>query len=365
MLELAVPAWLLAVPLPWLAWWVIVQRKPGTPVSTTAPAIKHAQADILFNIIGNTQPHFNRTPWLWIIGCACMVIALARPQWIESAPNTYKGRDFLLALDVSGSMRAQDFDAQGRASAGAGTTAWMQEVGQRKEPLPRMPGAATPDGATLSRLDMLKQVVNQFLSERHGDRIGLIVFADDAYTLSPLTSDMNIVRSLLKEVRHGMAGEKTALGTAMALAVKRLQDREAKARILILLTDGSNTAGEIHPDAAAALAAEEGIRIYTVGIGSHQTVPFPRGPNEKPAYTEMPLDEDLLRRIAERTQGRYYAAAQTEEVQRIISDIEKLEKINIIDSALVQHIEWYWLPLIAGLALLMVSRSRARNEVLP
>ena len=132
MLELAVPAWLLALPLPWLAWWVTVRRKPGTPVSATAPAIKHAQADILFNIIGNTQPHLNRTPWLWIIGCACMVIALARPQWIESAPNTYKGRDFLLALDVSGSMRAQDFDAQGRASAKGGTTAWMQEVEKRR-----------------------------------------------------------------------------------------------------------------------------------------------------------------------------------------------------------------------------------------
>ncbi len=349
MLELAVPAWLLAVPLPWLAWWVTVRRKPGTPVSATAPAIKHAQADILFNIIGNTQPHLNRTPWLWIIGCACMVIALARPQWIESVPNTYKGRDFLLALDVSGSMRAQDFNAQGSASAEGGS----------------MPGAATLEGATLSRLDMLKKVVNQFLSERHGDRIGLIVFADDAYTLSPLTSDMNIVRSLLKEVRHGMAGEKTALGTAMALAVKRLQDDDAKARILILLTDGSNTAGEIHPDAAAALAAEEGIRIYTVGIGSHQIIPFPRGPNEKPAYTEMPLDEDLLRRIAERTQGRYYAAANTAEVQRIISDIEKIEKVDITDNALQKYTEWYWLPLISGLALLLASQYHARNEVLP
>ena len=332
MLELAAPWWLLAVPLPWLAWWGNGRLKSGKLPLATVPAIRHAQADVLLNLIGNTRPHINRTPWLWIIGCVCLVLALARPQWTDSAPNTYKGRDFLLALDVSGSMRAQDF---------------------------------TVEGATLSRLDMLKKVVSQFLSERHGDRIGLIVFADDAYTLSPLTSDMNIVRSLLQEVRHGMAGEKTALGTAMALAVKRLQDRDAKARVLILLTDGSNTAGEIHPDAAAALAAEEGIRIYTVGIGSHQTVAFPRGPNEKPAYTEMPLDEDLLRRIAERTQGRYYAAANTTEVQRIIGDIEKLEKIDITDNALLKHTEWYWLPLLAGLALLLASQRRARNEVLP
>ena len=332
MLELAAPWWLLAVPLPWLAWWSHLQLKSGKLIPTTPPAIKHAQADVLLGLIGDTQLRFNLTPWLWIIGCALLVIALARPQWTESAPNTYKGRDFLLALDVSGSMRAQDF---------------------------------TIDGITLSRLDMLKKVVNQFLSERHGDRIGLIVFADDAYTLSPLTSDMNIVRSLLKEVRHGMAGEKTALGTAIALAVKRLHDNSAKARVLILLTDGSNTAGEIHPDAATALAAEEGVRIYTVGIGSHQTVSFPRGPNETPAYTEMPLDEDLLRRIAVRTQGRYYAAANTEAVQRIISDIEQLEKIDITDSALLQHTEWYWLPLIAGLALLLAAQSRTHNEVLP
>ena len=332
MLELAAPWWLLAVPLPWLAWWSHLQLKSGKLIPTTPPAIKHAQADVLLGLIGDTQLRFNLTPWLWIIGCALLVIALARPQWTESAPNTYKGRDFLLALDVSGSMRAQDF---------------------------------TIDGITLSRLDMLKKVVNQFLSERHGDRIGLIVFADDAYTLSPLTSDMNIVRSLLKEVRHGMAGEKTALGTAIALAVKRLHDNSAKARVLILLTDGSNTAGEIHPDAATALAAEEGVRIYTVGIGSHQTVSFPRGPNETPAYTEMPLDEDLLRRIAVRTQGRYYAATNTEAVQRIISDIEQLEKIDITDSALLQHTEWYWLPLIAGLALLLAAQGRTHNEVLP
>lgn len=331
-LELAAPWWLLVVPLPWLAWWGSLRLKSDKLTPAIVPAIRHAQADVLLHLVGNTQPHINRTPWLWIIGCACMVIALARPQWVESAPNTYKGRDFLLALDVSGSMRAQDF---------------------------------TIDGATLSRLDMLKKVVNQFLSERHGDRIGLIVFADDAYTLSPLTSDMNVVRSLLKEVRHGMAGEKTALGTAMALAVKRLQGNDAKARVLILLTDGSNTAGEIHPDSAVALAAEEGIRIYTVGIGSHQTVAFPRGPKEKPAYAEMPLDEDLLRRIAERTQGRYYAAANTAEVQRIIGDIEKLEKIDITDNALLKYTELYWLPLIAGLALLLASQHRARNEVLP
>lgn len=330
MLEFASPWWLIAAPLPWLMWRYTLKSDRST--AAALPSIRHAQADILLTLIDNTRPHSNTTPWLWIIGCACLILALARPQWTESAPDTYKGRDFLLALDVSGSMRAQDF---------------------------------TVEGVTLSRLDMLKKVVNQFLSERHGDRIGLIVFADDAYTLSPLTSDMNVVRSLLQEVRQGMAGEKTALGTAIALTVKRLQDHAAKSRTLILLTDGSNTAGDIQPDAATTLAIEEGIRIYTVGIGSHQSVPFPRGPNEKPAYTEMPLDEDLLRRIAERTQGRYYAAANTEEVRRIISDIEQLEKIDITDSALLQHTEWYWLPLMLGLALFLMAQGRAHHEVLP
>ncbi len=357
MLEFASPWWLIIVPLPWLMWRYT--PKSGRSTAPTLPSIRHAQADILLTLIDDTRPRPNTTPWLWIIGCVCLILALARPQWTTSAPDTYKGRDFLLALDVSGSMRAQDFDAQGHA-------------------------VATAEGVTLSRLDMLKKVVNQFLSERHGDRIGLIVFADDAYTLSPLTSDMNVVRNLLNEVRQGMAGEKTALGTAMALAVKRMknhdaqgrtsavdsttprmEEADAKARILILLTDGSNTSGEIHPDAAAALAAEEGIRIYTVGIGSHQTVAFPRGPNEKPAYTDMPLDEDLLRRIANRTQGRYYAAANTEEVQRIINDIEKIEKIDITDSALLKHTEWYWLPLLVGLMLLLAAQGRAHNEVLP
>lgn len=336
MLEFAAPSWFLALPLPWLAWMSAARFRSGTSVSSRPAALLHSQADVLAELAAQPLSRRARLPWLWMVGCALLMTALARPQWVESAPNIYKGRDFLLAIDVSGSMRAQDF---------------------------------TVDEKNLSRLDMLKRVVNQFLAERHGDRIGLVVFADDAYTLAPLTSDMNIVRALLGEVRHGMAGEKTALGTAVALAVKRLQNHgaqgDSKSRALILLTDGSNTAGAISPDAATLLAKQEGVRIYTVGIGSHRQVPFPRGTKETPAITEMPFDEDLLRRMAEQTGGHYYAAGNTEEMRRIIGDIEQLEKTNIVDDAATLRTEWYWLPLIIGLALLLISQMRMRAEVLP
>ena len=335
MLEFAAPLWFFTLPLPWLAWIGAARFRGRASVSSRPAALLHSQADVLAELTAQPLSRHAHLPWLWIVGCVLLMTALARPQWVESAPNTYKGRDFLLAIDVSGSMRAQDFIV---------------------------------DGKTLSRLDMLKRVVNQFLAERHGDRIGLIVFADDAYTLAPLTSDMNIVRALLDEVRHGMAGEKTALGTAVALAVQRLQynsQGSSKSRALILLTDGSNTAGAISPDAATLLAKQEGVRIYSVGIGSHRQVPFPRGTKETPAITEMPFDEDLLRRMAEKTGGHYYAASNTEEMRRIISDIEQMEKIDIVDDAAMLRTEWYWLPLIIGLALLLIHQAREHVEVLP
>lgn len=329
MLEFAAPWWFLALPVPWLAWLGLArirQDKQSRPL-----AILHAQADLLAGL-AEALPARQRAHWPWLLGCALLIAALARPQWVDTTTSTYQGRDFLLALDVSGSMRAQDF---------------------------------VVDGRLLNRLDMLKRVVDQFLAGRRGDRIGLIVFGDDAYTLSPLTSDMRLVRTLLDEVRNGMAGEKTALGNAVALAVERLRDHEATTRTLVLLTDGSNTAGTITPEAATMMAKEESVRIYAVGIGSHRKVPFPRGANEAPAITEMPLDEDLLRRMAQQTGGRYYLAENTEEMRRIITDIEQLEKVNIRDSAALQRGEWYWLPLAAGLALLLFWHLRARQEVLP
>ncbi|MFZ5593639.1 MAG: vWA domain-containing protein [Pseudomonadota bacterium] len=331
MLEFAAPWWLLALPVPWLVWLSLARRRRGKQTGAPA-ALIHAQADILAELAAQPSSRSDPVPWLWILGCTLLLTALARPQWVDTTAGTYQGRDFLLAIDVSGSMRAQDF---------------------------------VVDGQIINRLDMLKRVVDRFLVGRRGDRIGLIVFGDDAYTLAPLTGDLDLVRTLLDEVRNGMAGEKTALGNAVALAVERLRDHEATTRTLVLLTDGSNTAGTITPEAATMMAKEESVRIYAVGIGSHRKVPFPRGANEAPAITEMPLDEDVLRRMAQQTGGRYYLAENTEEMRRIITDIELLEKVDIRDNADSRRSEWYWLPLAAGLVLLLVWHLRARREVLP
>ncbi len=325
MLTLAAPLWLLLLPLPWLLWFARRRRRG----SDQARALRHPQAALLDQLQAQL-PATVALPWRWLLGTMLLVAALSRPQWLEQQQES---RNFILAIDVSGSMRAQDF--------------------------------SDADGHPISRLEMVKQVVSQFMASRQGDRIGLIIFADDAYTLSPLTTDYRLIQQFLTDVKNGMAGEKTALGQAIALGVKRLLAQPRESRALILLTDGTNSAGRITPLTALTMAKNEGVRIYSIGIGSHGKVLFPRGPVERPDYKEVAMDEAFLKKIAEESGGRYYRASATEELRRIVHDVEVLETTTTPSSAVVERREWYPFLLLGGLCLITVAVVRGEREVAP
>jgi Ca-activated chloride channel family protein len=321
MLSMATPLWLLALPLPWLAWWLGRRRRAA---SRGASALYHPQAELLARLSRETR---GRLPWLWLLGCSLLLLALTRPQWLD---DEHQGRNFLLAIDISSSMKAQDFFVDGRA---------------------------------VNRLDAVKYVARNFIEQRRGDRIGLLVFADDAYTLVPLSGDLGLVRHQLDQIDQGMAGQKTALGQAIALGVKRLERQDAHSRNLILLSDGSNTAGDIHPLNALQIAKLKGVKIYTIGVGNPGKVLFQRGPVEQPDYVAVPLDEKLLKQLATETGGHYYNAGNTEALEQIMADIEQQETVPLRQTG-SPPVEWYLAPLLAGLLLLGLARWRSNREVL-
>lgn len=328
MFQFASWAWLLALPLPSLIWWALKHRPP----QRAQAALFHPQATLLARLASEQAPVTRRWPWLWIIGCALLIVALARPVWISLLPGEYPARDFMIAIDISGSMRAQDFII---------------------------------DGQRVDRLAVVKKMVDGLLAARRGDRAGLIVFGDDALTLSPVSHDLPLVRELLKEIDHGIAGEKTALGDAVALAVKRLRERPPEARILLLFSDGANTAGALLPARAAELARQYKVRIYSIGIGREGRVPYPGGPKGDTILTELPMDEGTLKALADDTGGRYYRAERSETLQAVLAEIDRAERVTVkLDHVGTRH-DWYGLPLALGLLLLALALSLRRHEVLP
>lgn len=336
MFEFATPYWLLLLPLPYLLWLLTSRaRQPAVSTennSSTIAAIRHSQAELLTQLARATSQK-SRLPWLWLLGCALLLVTAARPQWLHNnEPIKRPGHDMMLAIDISGSMLAQDFIHAGRAT---------------------------------SRIDISKAMGQQFIKQRAGDRVGLIAFADDAFTFMPLTTDLAMAHDFLGEIDNGLAGERTALGDAIALAAEQLRERPAESRILILLTDGSNTAGRVSPESAILLAQQYQLRIYTIGVGTNNMVPFPRGPQQQPLYTELPLNETLLQRIATETAGRYYHANNSQTLAAIFKEINALEPIDIDEPTSVPRDEWFWLPLLLALSLLLLNERNLRQQVLP
>jgi len=224
-----------------------------------------------------------------------LVTAAARPMWIgESTALPVSGRDLMLAVDLSGSMQEQDFQVQQR---------------------------------TVDRLTASKVVAGEFIERRQGDRLGLVLFGDKAYLQAPLTFDRKTVRTLLNESAIGLAGERTAIGDAIGLALKQLQNSPEKNSVLILMTDGANTAGSVSPMEAAEMAAKAGLKIYTVGIGSEsQQARSMFGFQLINPSAE--LDERLLRAIANETGGQYFRARNTQEFQGIYAELDRLEPVE-------------------------------------
>jgi len=252
--------------------------------------------------------------WLvWLL----LVLAAARPQWLgEPVSLPVAGRDLMLAVDVSGSMEQQDYTLNGRR---------------------------------VNRLEMVKAVAGDFIERRQGDRLGLILFGTRAYVQTPLTHDRETVRAFLDDSVIGLAGRETAVGDAVALAVKRLREQPEDNRVLILLTDGANTAGNIAPKEAAKVAAESGVRVYTIGIGGGRTDRSFFGMRlTRPGGD---LDPKTLKAIAAATGGRFFQATDSEQLEQVYAELDRLEPSERDSRSYRPMRALYYWP--AGAALLL------------
>ncbi|MDU0114498.1 VWA domain-containing protein [Psychrosphaera aquimarina] len=265
------------------------------------PAVKKQESTALFlptfDFIGTpSQSEIKRGfPWFALLIWIALVLAAARPQWLgEPVTIPQEGRELMLAVDLSGSMQYEDM-----------------MIGNQK----------------VNRLVMLKYVLNDFIERRVGDRLGLILFADTAYVQTPLTYDRKTVRQMLDEAVLGLVGEKTAIGDALGLAAKRFNDKKDSNRILILLTDGQNTAGNIQPQEALEIAVAAGVKVYTIGVGADEMLVRSFFGNRK-VNPSADLDEALLSDIAKQTGGQYFRARDTQGLQQIYEILDKLEPIE-------------------------------------
>jgi Ca-activated chloride channel family protein len=266
---------------------------------------------------GRTLPTI--TLWLvWLL----LLLAAARPMWIGDAielPNS--GRDLMLAVDISGSMQIEDM-----------------QLGQ----------------ATVPRIDAVKRVGADFITRRSGDRLGLILFGSNAYVQSPLSFDTATVKRFLQEAQIGFAGQDTAIGDAIGLAVKRLKERPAQSRVLILLTDGQDTASSVRPLDATQLARDLGIRIYTIGIGADRmTLPglFGSSFGSRQVNPSAELDEATLQKIADTTGGKYFRARNPGELATIYQLLDQLEPVEQATVTYRPRQSLGYLPLLLALLL--------------
>ncbi|GLB48340.1 vWA domain-containing protein [Neptunitalea lumnitzerae] len=308
--------WLFLV-LPVLIGWYIWRRKEQT-AALKVSSVKG------FKVKGSFLAKFK--PMLFVLrllALAAFIVAMARPQTsdVSSQTKTTKGIDIVMAIDVSSSMLAQDLRP--------------------------------------NRLKALKKVATDFIDERPNDRIGLVVYGGESFTKTPITSDKSIVKRALEEIENGIVEDGTAIGSGLATAVNRLKDSKAKSKIIILLTDGVKTAGSIEPIDAAELAVAFGIKVYTIGIGSNGMARTPIAYNADGSFRyglkKVQIDEDLLKAIAERTEGTYFRATSNSSLQDIYDEINKLETTEIEEFKFTNYDEKYRPFVIAGLILLMLE----------
>lgn len=304
---------LVLLPLPLLVYFILPRRAKSESAALLVPNFIKIQSKSQQSTKKSTHRLFLAS----LIWC-CLVAAAARPQWLGepvSIPN--EGRDLMIAVDLSGSMKQSDMQINGRQ---------------------------------VNRLVMTKFVLKDFIERRIGDRLGLILFADTAYLQAPLTFDRNTVATLLNESALGLVGEKTAIGDAVGLAVKRFDEKENSNRVLILLTDGQNTAGNITPEQANELAIDKGITIYTIGVGADaQQVDSFFG--RRTINPSQDLDEKMLTELAESTGGQYFRARDTDAMQAIYKTLDELEPIEGEGQKLRPLSALFYLPL--GLAILL------------
>lgn len=323
MLEWQWPWAFALLPLPLLVRWVL---RP-MPVRDAALRVPHLQPFMQEGGVGgHVGLREHRSLWLPLLIWCCLLLAAARPQWLgEAMELPVSGRDLMMAVDLSGSMEVEDFELSGRM---------------------------------VNRLVATQVVGSEFIQRREGDRIGLILFGEQAYLQAPLTFDRQTVTTLLQEAAIGLAGDSTSIGDAIGLAIKRLRDPEQEQRVLILLTDGANTSGELSPIKAAELANDNGLRIYTIGIGADEMIVRSLFGNRR-VNPSANLDELTLQNIAETTGGRYFRARDMAELNRIYGYIDELEPVSQEKQLFRPTTELYHWPL--ALAVLMTLMALLWN----
>lgn len=302
------------ISIPLLATWFFFKKK------TKVVSIKLSSLNLFENIKSNFKVKFRNTPFLLrLIAISLIIIAIARPQSKTSWQDIKtEGIDIIIAMDISASMLAKDFK---------------------------------PD-----RLEAAKDVAVNFIDKRPNDRVGLVIFSGESFTQCPLTSDHSILKNLFKEVKTGMLQDGTAIGMGLATAVNRLKNSKAKSKVIILLTDGVNNAGAVSPELAAEIAVPFGIRVYTIGVGTTGKAlsPVALYPNGQFVYdfVEVKIDEPILKKISELTNGKYFRATNKQNLEAIYSEIDKLEKSIIEEKQYTKKNEMF-LP-FAVLALIFL-----------
>ena len=320
--------WLLLV-LPLMVAWYMYWNKKSKPNVTLS-------STIAFRKISSWKDYLYHSLFaLRLLAVALITIALARPQTHSENAQTKitDGIDIVMAIDVSSSMLSQDLKP--------------------------------------NRFEALKKVASQFVKDRPNDRIGLVVYAGESYTKTPVTTDKSIILNSLAELTYGQVEDGTAIGMGLATAVNRLKESKAKSRVIILLTDGVNNTGVIDPLIAAELAAEYGIKVYTVGIGTNGMAlsPYALNPDGSIMYRmlQVEIDESLMKKIAQITHGRYFRATNNQKLQQIYDEINKLETSKIEEFKYTEVDEKFRLLVIIAAALLflefLLKHTAFRNEI--
>lgn len=312
------PYWLLLLGIiPFLIYWEWKWKR------TKAPALRLSTLEALRSVKSARARLAKILPWMRVAAAVAFIIAMARPQaTLKQEQIKADGIDIVLSTDLSSSMLAKDF---------------------------------SPD-----RLEAAKVVAADFVERRPYDRIGLVVFAAEAYTQSPLTTDHAILNRLISELRCGMLTDGTAIGYGLATAVNRVKESQAKSKVIILITDGVNNAGDyVKPLDAAQAAKEFGVKVYTIGIGTTGEAYTPIGRRANGEYVfgfaPVEIDEQLLTQIADATGGRYYRATDMKRLQEIYAEIDKLEKTQIEISVVKRYSEEFYKFLLLGVLLLIAE----------
>ncbi|WP_291797024.1 VWA domain-containing protein [Lutibacter sp.] len=309
--------WLLVL-IPMLAVWYFIIRKKDSATLTIAST---KGFEVKPSILSKLKPLLYV---LRLLALALLIVALARPRNVEVSKRTKtnKGIDIVMAIDVSASMLARDLKP--------------------------------------NRLEALKLVANDFVNQRPNDRIGIVVYAGESFTKTPITSDKRIIRNTISEIKWGELDGGTAIGMGLGSAVNRLKESKAKSKVIILLTDGVNNTGFVDPKTATELAVGLGIKVYTIGLGTNGTASFPYAKDPRTGKllfrsSPVEIDEDLLRYIATETEGKYFRATDNTKLKAIYNEINKLEKTEIEEFKYYNYQEKYRLLVLIAMLFILIE----------